>query len=183
VKVQDEDQYEQASSLPPPYYETDAYPRVKARRLRKVFSVPVGLALGLTVTISWLCFLVERQYNPHRLGRHASGPPAAASAQLRRFQESLDQCAAMRTFPKTVSPSERKENERWNPTSGQKSTLVLRNVTLFDGEDGLWDTRHDIVFSKGLILSVSETGKGGAHPLAAEAEAVDLMGAFVTPGK
>ncbi len=142
-----DDQSEAGS--PPPYHEAAAYAAAAARprRLRRVFSVPVGLALGLTVAISWLCFLVERATHHHHSGgasqhhhRLRVPPPSPAVA---RFEESLQRCAAVRTFPERSDPSTRRANPRWNPVSGQKETVVLRNATLFDGPG-----RVDIALSR-----------------------------------
>ena len=58
---------------------------------------------------------------------------------------------------------------------------MLRNATLFDGDSILVDT-VDILFEKGLILSVSASKEHNYAYLSDEAEVVHLHGKFVTPG-
>lgn len=163
---------------PPAYNEAEAYPRLQSgRRLRKLFSARVGLAISLTLLVSWMCFLLERETHLHHISAHLD---ASSSVALKRFQASLDSCAAVRKFPTRVEPSERRENPRWNPVSGQNESIVLRNATLFDGEAFLSDP-VDIIFSKGLITSVSPAAKSNLEVLGGGREH-DLHGAWVSPG-
>lgn len=175
-------QFASLSGSPPPYYEADAYPRVRARRaLRPLFSVPVGLLTAILVCIVWLGFYSNRQGN----GRSERLPLAVEQSfshiSLKQFETSLGHCAAIRTFPQRIEPSSRKTNPRWNDVSGQKDTIVLRNATLFDGETFLPDS-VDIVFSKGIIISVSKARSDSSRPLVSGATELELHGQYVTPG-
>lgn len=160
---------------PPSYHEAAAYPRLHSpRRLRKVFSVRGGVALLLTVQLSWLHLWTSRNEPPRS---------SLSTVELRRFAAGLASCAAINKVSSRVEPKDRKENPRWNSVSGQNGTTVLRNATLFDGEAFL-DGPVDIVFSKGLVVSVTPTGENAAA--AASLEKADneyqLHGAYVTPG-
>lgn len=178
---------------PPPYSAADAYPAAstshhhhlyRGRRLRRVFSVPVSLAVLLTLAVSWLCILVEREVyaGPGTGGaRHASYPhggggrgpgahaparsqssssaaahPAGPSAQLARFRAALAKCDALDVAAERVEPAQRRANPRWNNATGQLGAVVLRNARLFDGEAFL-EGRVDVLFEKGLITAVSPT--------------------------
>lgn len=133
----------------------------------------------LALSLSFLCF-----WNG---GHSGSSRPIVALSPLeeRKFQFGLSSCAANNKLPTRVEARDRKENPRWNPVSGQDRTVVLRNATLFDGESFL-EEAVDIIFSKGLIVSVSRSSasssSAAAAALSANAEDVDLHGAYVTPG-
>ena len=73
--------------------------------------------------------------------------------------------------------SAQRKNPRWNGVSGQDGTVVLRNATLFDGEGFVGAV--DVVFSKGVVGSVSKAGVVGWGK---DVEVVDLGGKIVTPG-
>lgn len=166
-----------ATPPPPPYREASAYrqARFQPRRLRSIFSLRLAtaLALGLlfTVQLSWLYLWNSRS------GDSPSSPTAAES---KSFELGLASCAARNEVPPRLDPASRRENPRWNSARGQESTIVLRNATLFDG-DNFVDGAVDIVFSKGLITSVSATGSS-AGVAAAGAREYHLHGAHVTPG-
>ncbi|ROW14401.1 hypothetical protein VPNG_03959 [Cytospora leucostoma] len=165
-------------SSPPPY-EASAYPRVRhTQRLRKLISSSSRLrvaALFLTLTLSWIC--LWRGHFPH-------GPNVTLSPlEEKKFQSGLSSCAAIHKLPASISARDRSENPRWNPTSGQNHTVILRNATLFDGESFL-DEAVDIVLAKGLIVSVGPTAADEpTHERSpADTEVIDLAGAYVTPG-
>lgn len=156
-------------TLPPPY-EATAYAKVQSpRRLRRIFSLRLALALLLAVQLSWLYL-----WNAHS-GHHQA---ILTALEEKHFEAGLASCAALTRIPSRIEPEVRKENPRWNSMSGQNEILVLRNATLFDGEAFLHSSA-DIVFSKGLIVSVSPTGSTVAVQGAKE---YDLHGAYVTPG-
>ncbi|KAK6580721.1 hypothetical protein PZA11_006957 [Diplocarpon coronariae] len=79
-------------------------------------------------------------------------------------------------YPVTTASS--RSNARWNPSTGQNETIILRNATLFDGEKILGSS-VDIVFKKGIIVSVTDAGQS---PIIEGAKVFDLHGKFVTPG-
>ncbi|KAJ9154718.1 Imidazolonepropionase [Pleurostoma richardsiae] len=167
---------EKEELLPPPYHEAAAYPRVRTRRLRRIFSLPVGLAVALTLAVSWLCFLVERDTQGHHTTRNND---ATLLASLRTFEAGLAKCAALRHTPARTEASSRTSNPRWNPVSGQDRTVVLRNATLFDGEIFVPEP-VDIVFSRGLVASVTPASEEAEAPEGAKVH--DLGGRHVSPG-
>lgn len=158
-----------ASSSPPPYRESAAYPYVEpGRRLRKAVSLRLVVALLFAIQLFWLYL-----WNSHT-GQHRA---VLSALEENAFEAGQGACAALTKFPTRIEPEDRKENPRWNPVSGQTGTVVLRNATLFDGESFV-ENPVDIVFSRGLIVHVEPAG--AAAP--AGAGEVDLRGAYVTPG-
>ncbi|KAL2283525.1 hypothetical protein FJTKL_09847 [Diaporthe vaccinii] len=158
----------EAGSSPPPY-EAAAYPKAQSRRrLHSIFSFRAGVAV--LVSISLLCLNIFLSL---------SSRPALSSLDEKRFQAGLASCAAIAKLPARSDPRNRKENPRWDATSGQNQTVVLRNATLFDGAD-FSEGAVDIVFSKGLVTSVTPSHR--AAPAPDTAEEVQLRGAHVTPG-
>ncbi|KAK0112059.1 hypothetical protein ONS96_001319 [Cadophora gregata f. sp. sojae] len=100
--------------------------------------------------------------------------------QLDALDEGLRKCQADRAppiqYPVTTAGS--RSNARWNPSTGQNETVILRNATLFDG-DKIFGNAVDIVFKKGIIESVSDAGQSILIP---GAKAFGLDGKYVTPG-
>lgn len=153
----------------PPPYEAAAYPKAQStRRLHRIFSFRAGVAVLVSILLLSLNIYLS-----------LSSRPALSALDEKRFQAGLASCAANTKLPTRSDPRDRRENPRWNTASGQNHTVVLRNATLFDGTDFSQDA-VDIVFSKGLITSV--TPSHGAAPAPAGAEEVQLHGAHVTPG-
>lgn len=159
-----------ARQLPPPYREAAAYPRVQpVRRMHRFLSMRLVLALLLTTQLTWLYLWNFRSQQPNA---------SLSVLEETRFEAGLAACAALTKLPTRVEPNDRLENPRWNPISGQNETIVLRNATLFDGENFVTEP-VDIVFSKGLISSVKAAGTLAAFKGAQE---INLDGAYVTPG-
>lgn len=159
-----------AGHSPPPYREAAAYPRAQpSRRLRRFLSMRLVLALLLTAQLSWLYLWNKRSQQP--VG-------ALSALQEKQVEVGLAACAALTKFPTRIEPQDRQENPRWNPVSGQNESIILRNATLFDGEDFV-ASPVDIVFSKGLISSVVASGTFAAVESTKE---INLNGAHVTPG-
>ncbi|RFU34480.1 hypothetical protein B7463_g1891, partial [Scytalidium lignicola] len=100
-----------------------------------------------------------------------------------RVKEGLRRCTFFNTppvqYPFPVSTS--RENPRWNPISGQKSTVILRNSRLFDGENFV-DGLVDIVLKKGVVASVESTSSSVLSLDISDAAILDLNGSYVTPG-
>ncbi|KUI64087.1 Imidazolonepropionase [Cytospora mali] len=160
-------------SSPPPY-EATAYPSIHSYRyLRRLYTFCVRLILLLAVYLASICLW------------KASRPDISLSTlEEKKFQSGLSSCAAISKLPSRVEAKYRKENPRWNAISGQNQTVILRNATLFDGESFL-DEAVDIVFSKGLVVSVAPAAGPPAAVLSAPAGAakeVNLRGAYVSPG-
>ncbi|KAH7035108.1 amidohydrolase [Microdochium trichocladiopsis] len=74
----------------------------------------------------------------------------------------------------------RRLNPRWNPVSGQDTTVVLRNATLFDGDSTLPGT-VDICFEQGIVTSITAS-QLNSSPCPPKTHVIDLGGRFVTPG-
>ncbi|KAL3418578.1 hypothetical protein PVAG01_10294 [Phlyctema vagabunda] len=142
------------------------------RRSKVPLSVISAIAVILFVQFSLLPWYISRP-TPESL--------AVSQLQLERLDAGLEQCAefstplAQYTFP----VSSTRENSRWNPSSGQNDTIVLRNATLFDGESFVKDL-VDIVFKKGVIVSVLPATKSDVD--FSGARALNLDGNYVTPG-
>lgn len=109
----------------------------------------------------------------------ASTADAYASISLATFDEAVALCAAREHFPPVVSAETRKHNPRWNAVRGQNESVALRNATLFDGET-FSNTPVDIVFAKGLIVSVSPAS--AAESILGNGLEYNLNGRYVTPG-
>jgi hypothetical protein len=131
-----------------------------------IFSICILLYLQLKI---FPVFIPEQ---PHHLSE-------LSQFQLDRLDLGLQKCGEIRTPPVQyeipVSPS--RANPRWNPSTGQKEDMVLRNATLFDGEKFV--RAVDIKFSKGIVLSISPTSASIDFD---DAIVVDLEGKYVTPG-
>ncbi|EPE36915.1 Composite of metallo-dependent hydrolase [Glarea lozoyensis ATCC 20868] len=117
--------------------------------------------------------------------RWAISDPSPDELRLQQFYTSklevgLQRCAESQRspikYPETKAGS--RHNPRWNPVTGQNTTLVLKNATLFDGEKFL-EKPVDIVFKYGIIDSVTNSGK---TVFPDEYQSSDLRGAYVTPG-
>lgn len=144
------------TDFPPPYHQAQL-PRslyIRGRSLR--------LLLVWLVVVLFLC------------RRWISQPAAHTSALL---QDAETQCEAARKRVDSPRPP-RRSNPRWLSGKGQVGVTVLRNATLFDGERVLPDPM-DIVFEKGLIMSVTKTSHSIHIPDAAE---YDLQGRWTSPG-
>ncbi|KAK6193100.1 RNA-splicing factor [Pestalotiopsis sp. IQ-011] len=165
-----------APGLPPPY-EAEAYVYRRplfSRSLRRASSKRILFALCVSSLVSYAYFSAGRG---SRLA--AAATDYYGSVSVKEFEASLGLCAARTHFPPVVSPDLRTRNPRWNEVRGQKETIALRNVSLFDGESYL-DAPVDIVFSRGLVTSVSVAS---AAPLILEnGPEYNLKGRFVTPG-
>ncbi|KAI8162298.1 hypothetical protein K4K49_000887 [Colletotrichum sp. SAR 10_70] len=160
----------------PPPYEAAAYPRVRTRRTlaRRLISVRLLFAVFLCGAITWLCLLLDRETKLDHVAQHAT-----SSARLTRFEESLQHCASLKTFPQSPNPKSRTSNPRWNKERGQEKPVVLRNATFFDGET-IASEPMDIKFEKGLFTEVATTASKSISSDGAVEH--DVHGRFVTPG-
>ncbi|KAK0388571.1 hypothetical protein NLU13_4814 [Sarocladium strictum] len=159
----------------PPSYEAVAYPNRNSPyhvRLRSI---------TLVRTVLWFIFAIAALYAWFSISALSQSPRYEAegdSVSLSHYHEALGQCKARNVFPSRPDGGVRKANPRWTPASGQNETVVLRNARLFDGERWI-PGKVDIVFSKGLIQSVTRTEEKIAVSDAVE---FDVHGRFVTPG-
>lgn len=159
-----------AGYSPPPYREAVAYPKVQpARRMHRLLSLRLLVALLLMSQLTCLYLWNFRSQQPETF---------LSPLEVKKFEAGLAACAALTKFPTRVEAEDRQENARWNSKSGQHETIILRNATLFDGEDFISEP-VDIIFSKGLIRSVEAAGTFTAIKGAQE---INLDGAHVTPG-
>lgn len=162
--------------LPPPY-EVEAY-----TYRRPLFHGPFRRP-SLKKCLSALCLLSLVSYVCFEAGRASHSTGAAADTYAARaiveFEASVGRCAARSHVPHIESPEARVRNPRWTQVRGQKETIALRNVSLFDGES-FSPAPVDIIFSKGLVLSVSEAST--APSILESGVEYNLNGRFVTPG-
>jgi hypothetical protein len=151
---------------PPSYEQFQASRRLLPRFRRRRLAVIVALVLGATVLL--------------HSESVAIWATTSTNVQEDFFLQDLTKCHASvhRSQQRQAATIER-ENPRWNPKTGQKSAIVLKNATLFDGESSLADP-VDILFESGLIKSVTVSSAANLFPRNAEIQ--DLEGKFVTPG-
>jgi len=148
-------------------------PNQPRRNRRTLVSLPI---LAAIVLLTFIQFSIPRIFT-----QNSFPSQRLSDFHLDRLKSGLEKCAELKApyvhyeFP----ISSTRTNPRWNPTSGQNGTVVLRNVTLFDGESFL-NGSVDVVFARGTIKSISplsETAFETEH-----AQIFDLGGSYVTPG-
>lgn len=152
----------------------DPIPSSQPRRRHK-FTVPLSL-------ISVLCLVLYIQFQilPQFIA------PSSAALRVSQYhndilETGLQKCTNYQKPPikYDVPPSTARQNPRWNSATGQNETIVLRNVTLFDGE-GFYSEEVDIFFTKGVVESVLSVSKRASYP--ENVKVFDVGGKFVTPG-
>jgi hypothetical protein len=122
--------------------------------------------------------------------RSSSSDATVIQSHWDALDAGLRRCAQL-TAPAPVysvpAPADR-ANPRWNSRSGQKNgTVVLRNATLFDGDDILPEP-VDIILEKGVVRSVSATSSRDYYSSSSSSNdpssvsVLELDGQFVTPG-
>ena len=140
-----------------------------------------GLKVPLSL-ISVLCLVLYVQF--HILPQLIANPSPAALKVAQHHNDVLEaglqKCAKYQTPPIEYEfpVSAARQNPRWNSASGQQETIVLRNVTLFDGEEV--QSEVDVFFTKGIVDSVLSVAKMSSYP--ENAKVFDLKGKYVTPG-
>jgi hypothetical protein len=141
-----------------------------ARRIQHRLRIPHSF-VAVFVVFLFLQFWVLPQLSFH------SSPSAVKLLQFHhsRLEAGLQKCAEFNAPPISYSTSGR-TNTRWNPVTGQNETIVLRNVTLFDG-DTISKGSVDVIFSDGIITSV-----GPALAAPQGAQIFNLGGKWITPG-
>lgn len=110
---------------------------------------------------------------------------SSTRAQKDIFLQDIKKCYAVQRQESIQQQSQsssdaiRKRNPRWNPKTGQKTAILLKNGTLFDGESTLAGS-VDVLFESGLIKSISASSL--SNSVTSNTEIRDLNGAFITPG-
>ena len=100
-------------------------------------------------------------------------------SRLEHLEAGLQRCADFNTLPIQYDvPAATRTNPRWNARTGQNKPILLRNVTLFDG-DTMLNGSFDVEFSEGIVKSISATGTFSAM---SGIDVWNLAGKFVTPG-
>ncbi|KAL4905465.1 hypothetical protein BDW74DRAFT_177835 [Aspergillus multicolor] len=98
----------------------------------------------------------------------------------RILRDGLQQCHEIASRQKGAPvPSADRHNPRWNAVSGQKTSIVIQNATLFDGETTL-PYVVDIVFNAGVVRSVTPTDSN--YPPPEDAEIINIHRKHITPG-
>lgn len=143
-------------------------PRRRRRALRR-YRTPIWMAICVGIGL----VIYGGQFVSELVSR-------ADSTALRKLYDGLQQCheVASHPGPKAVASRDR-ENPRWNAVSGQKTTVVIQNATLFDGKSTVPDP-VDIVFDAGVIRSVIPTDSG--NPIPEGAHIISVHGRHITPG-
>lgn len=133
-----------------------------------------------SLTVICLLLYVQFWFIPSRL--HVTQSELdLAHFHLNRFNEGRQKCIEFNTAPvQYADPSTyARANSRWNDVSGQKKTTILRNVTLFNGDQWV-DEPVNLIFHRGIFTAVTTDATSPDH--ANDAEALDLQGKYVTPG-
>lgn len=143
------------------------------RNIRSKLPVPFAV-----VIIVGIVLIAQFTLIPQLIREPSSSWQQLSQHQLDRLNSGLHKCRELKTPPiKYDVPTRSRVNPRWNPVSGQKKAIVLRNATLFSG--GYIDN-VDIKFKDGIVISVSKTGLGEVDNH--DATVINLNGKFVTPG-
>ncbi|KAJ8058223.1 hypothetical protein OCU04_012419 [Sclerotinia nivalis] len=149
-------------------------PKIAHRGARIRF--PLSILLLIAVVLSLQLIILPRYI-------YQVSPAAAKLSDhyISQIEVGLSKCLDLHTLPREYSHSEitSRENPRWNAIRGQNQTIVLRNMTLFDGKVLLTDF-VDIEFEKGRIKSVSAATKSANRD--PNVQSIDLKGKYVTPG-
>lgn len=136
------------------------------------------ISVGIILTILYIQFVLL----PSHLLKRPESVVRLSEAQLQILEEGLQKCRDVRSLPVeyTFPVSPARSNPRWNAISGQNTSVLLKNATLFDGK-GFVSGPVDILFTKGVVTSVSPTALQTITP-PKDAAVVDLQGKYVTPG-
>ncbi|TID14531.1 carbohydrate esterase family 9 protein-like protein [Venturia nashicola] len=141
-----------------------------ARRIQRRLRVPTSfLAVFAIILFLQYWILPQLFFN--------TSPSTVKLSQFHhdRLEAGLQKCAEVNAPPLSY-PTTGRKNSRWNSLAGQNGTVVLRNVTLFDG-DTIAKSSVDVVFSDGVITNV-----GSNLLIPYGADVFDLDGKWVTPG-
>lgn len=151
---------------PPPYQPRQSLKLPFLRRRRARFAILIAAA----ATAVFLVLLHNDNIS------ELSTTPKEQGLFLKGIVECRSRISQKQPFG---GPTPRKNNPRWNSVTGQNSTIVLQNATLFDGASILNDAVN-IVFENGLIVDVSKDRDNALYQDGARV--YNLEGRFVTPG-
>lgn len=159
-------------------------PEIKTKPRRSYRLRPGRLLLPSAIALGFVLLILYPPQLAHYIVEFRSSDSTLRQSQWDALDAGLRRCAELTAPPAVYSfpvPADR-SNPRWNPRSGQNKTVVLRNATLFDGDDILPEP-VDIVFEKGVVRDVSSTGaRDYATTSSGDISVLDLDGRFVTPG-
>jgi hypothetical protein len=153
---------------------TPTAPNQPRRNRRRNVSLPLIAAILLLIFIQFSIL-------PRFITRTSLTSQRLSDFHLERLRSGLQKCAEFEApsvkyeFP----VSSTRINPRWNPLSGQKKTIVLRNVTLFDGESFL-SSPVDVLFEQGVIRSISTSADSNFEMK--DVQVLNMAGNYVTPG-
>lgn len=147
------------------------------RRGQRRLKLPITILATLGLLVYAQLYLIPRYL-------FAAGPDVVRFSQYQAdaLSAGLQRCAEARQ-PKAqyvLPTASSRQNPRWNPISGQNSSVLLHNARLFDGETILKDA-VDIRFGKGIIESITKSSQVAPHEQDGLV-VVNLNGDFVTPG-
>ena len=148
-------------------------PHQQPRRKLRI-KLPLSIVLLIAVAVYTQFILL-----PQFVSKPSPIAVKLSQFQAKRLHAGLQKCAQFNTPPVQyeLPPSASRANPRWNPTSGQKGSIILHNATLFDGERFIPSV--DIEVSKGVVVSVTASSTRSAPN---EATILSLEGKYVTPG-
>jgi imidazolonepropionase-like amidohydrolase len=136
--------------------------------------LPLSLLFAITIILAFQFFILPRYI-------YQNSPSVVKLSQfhLDHLDAGLRKCEEYNTPPVHYPvPAASRSNPRWNSKTGQNETIILRNVTLFDGKTILGGS-YDVEFEEGIIKSVSAAG---TFPTNSGVKTWELAGKFVTPG-
>lgn len=144
------------------------------RNRRRLVSLPILAAILLLI-------FVQFSIVPQLFTRTSLASERLSDFYLDRLTAGLKKCAEIKSpYVQYEFPvSSTRTNPRWNPSSGQNGTVILRNVTLFDGESIL-EGPVDVTFAHGIIKSISPLSETAVQGI--DVQVLDLAGSYVTPG-
>jgi hypothetical protein len=149
-------------------------PNQPRRNRRGSGSLPLIAAIFLLIFIQFSII-------PRFITRTSGSSQRLSDFHLERLRSGLQKCGEFEAphvqyeFPVSSTRS----NPRWNPSSGQKKTIVLRNVTLFDGESFL-GSPVDVLFEQGVIRSISTSIDMNFE--VKDVQVLNMAGSYATPG-
>lgn len=153
-----------------------------ARQVHSHYLPNVGISSSLLSSSSSL--LSHGELSGTSAAAAAAVAAAAVGGLVANFDHAVAQCAVLGAEPPRPQAGSREGNPRWEPANGQKQRIVLRNATLFDGEE--WHpTPMDVLLDRGVVAAVVES-TADSHVWEEEGEGettvFHLHGRYVTPG-